>query len=393
MASYDDIFGGLGLPPAAAADPAPPEAKPASTGKAAAATPAPTATTVVRAIPGKRQIIKKVVVTSAAAKPAWTQPISDSKDPATTASAASSSSSVNSLPAAASTPDGTAAPAQAGSKRGAPSGSNNNSKKRTGPRTVYDEPYDPTRPNDYTAYRQWRDEVRKTRPPPPPPPAAPVARPADPAPSSRVSTAPELEDAMNVDPPSRSTAPASRGSRASSVESSATSSSSSSSESEESDDEGIDIDGEPMDELDLKQIPGFLRLYVLGTVDPTILNQHLAVKVPTVHLAPQPLDAITASTVLVLENMVDARDVDEDLEAETSEECSKFGQVHKCHIHTFKNPPPGQAAVRIFVQFTHADAAQRAVAAMHGRFFGGREVSAKLYDETLFRLAKYEYLK
>uniref|UniRef100_A0A8C5MEU8 Splicing factor 45 n=1 Tax=Leptobrachium leishanense TaxID=445787 RepID=A0A8C5MEU8_9ANUR len=64
--------------------------------------------------------------------------------------------------------------------------------------------------------------------------------------------------------------------------------------------------------------------------------------------------------VVLLRNMVGAGEVDEDLEAETKEECEKYGKVAKCVI--FEIPgSPDEDAVRIFLEFERVESAIKAV--------------------------------
>lgn len=53
--------------------------------------------------------------------------------------------------------------------------------------------------------------------------------------------------------------------------------------------------------------------------------------------------------------MVTVGDVDEDLNAEIEEECSKHGAVKKVHVHIDRNrdgsAPPPDALAKIFVEF------------------------------------------
>ncbi|KAL1916069.1 uncharacterized protein VTP21DRAFT_6073 [Calcarisporiella thermophila] len=85
------------------------------------------------------------------------------------------------------------------------------------------------------------------------------------------------------------------------------------------------------------------------------------------------------STVIVLTNMVGPGEVDDNLQGETAEECKKYGKVERCLIFEI----PGQE-VRIFVRFSTLESAGRALADLNGRFFGGRVVSARFYDEKKF---------
>ena len=100
--------------------------------------------------------------------------------------------------------------------------------------------------------------------------------------------------------------------------------------------------------------------------------------------------APSISRVLLLRNMIGRGEVDDDLEAEVKEELSKYGDVRA--VFVFECPGadvPEEEAVRIFVQFSTVDAAQRARSDLHGRFFGGRSVMADFFDELKF--ARFEF--
>lgn len=96
--------------------------------------------------------------------------------------------------------------------------------------------------------------------------------------------------------------------------------------------------------------------------------------------------------VLLLCNMVGPGEVDEDLESETASECTKYGEVSKCHIHELQGVP-AEEAVRIFVEFQRSEAALKAFIDLNGRYFGGRVVSASFYDEDKFHDNNFEYTK
>jgi splicing factor 45 len=90
--------------------------------------------------------------------------------------------------------------------------------------------------------------------------------------------------------------------------------------------------------------------------------------------------------VVLLKNMVGPGEVDDDLEPETKEECSKYGEVFKCVI--FEIPGPNvnpEEAVRIFIEFRRVESAIKAVVDLNGRFFGGRTVRAQFYDYERFK--------
>ncbi|CAH2275528.1 splicing factor 45 isoform X1 [Pelobates cultripes] len=101
---------------------------------------------------------------------------------------------------------------------------------------------------------------------------------------------------------------------------------------------------------------------------------------------PNPLTEILKfpTKVVLLRNMVGAGEVDEDLEAETKEECEKYGKVGKCVI--FEIPgAPDEDAVRIFLEFERVESAIKAVVDLNGRYFGGRIVKASFYNLDKFR--------
>ncbi|XP_050030685.1 splicing factor 45 isoform X1 [Dermacentor andersoni] len=90
------------------------------------------------------------------------------------------------------------------------------------------------------------------------------------------------------------------------------------------------------------------------------------------------------SKVVLLRNMVGPGEVDDDLEPETKEECSKYGEVVRCLIYEM----PGVAdedAVRIFIEFKSMASAIKAVVDTNGRYFGGRIVKASFYDHDKFK--------
>lgn len=87
--------------------------------------------------------------------------------------------------------------------------------------------------------------------------------------------------------------------------------------------------------------------------------------------------------VILLNNLVGAGEVDEDLEEETVEEAGKYGKIKRCAIKEIKGVPDDQA-VRIFLEYEQIDGAKKAFADMNGRYFGGRMVRARFFDEARF---------
>merc|ERR1712185_312902 len=89
------------------------------------------------------------------------------------------------------------------------------------------------------------------------------------------------------------------------------------------------------------------------------------------------------SRVLLLNNLVGAGEVDEDLQEETADEAGKYGKVVKCVIKEIKGLPDDQA-VRIFLEYERVEDATKALVDMNGRYFGGRVVKARFFDPTRF---------
>lgn len=89
------------------------------------------------------------------------------------------------------------------------------------------------------------------------------------------------------------------------------------------------------------------------------------------------------SCILLLNNLVGAGEVDEDLEEETAEEAGKYGKVKRCVIKEIKGLPDDEA-VRIFLEFDKVEEATKALVDMNGRYFGGRVVKARFFDPARF---------
>jgi len=104
------------------------------------------------------------------------------------------------------------------------------------------------------------------------------------------------------------------------------------------------------------------------------------------HLVMQKLMRKTESSVLILKNMVTIDDVDEDLQTDVTEECSKYGAVEHVIIYQEKQSEADDAEVivKIFVEFSKASEAEAAKESLNNRFFGGRLVKADIYDKNLY---------
>ena len=109
------------------------------------------------------------------------------------------------------------------------------------------------------------------------------------------------------------------------------------------------------------------------------------------HLVMQRLMRPRESKVVILRNMVGPEDVDETLQEEIQDECSKYGAVDRVIIYkerqsegNFAEDDNTDMIVKIFVEFSQATEADRARESLNGRYFGGRLVKAESYDQALF---------
>merc|ERR1712168_392668 len=92
------------------------------------------------------------------------------------------------------------------------------------------------------------------------------------------------------------------------------------------------------------------------------------------------------SKVLCLRNMVGHEDVDESLQDEIEEECTKFGEVDNVLIYQERQSEEDDAEIiiKIFVEFSNPNGAKKAKDSLNGRYFGGRHVRADIYDQIMY---------
>ncbi|KAI3382073.1 hypothetical protein SNEBB_005972 [Seison nebaliae] len=90
-----------------------------------------------------------------------------------------------------------------------------------------------------------------------------------------------------------------------------------------------------------------------------------------------------SSNVILLENMVTEDEVDDSLEEEIRDELTKYGAITKIDIHPMRKMDD-EIVVRIFVQFTSNEGATDALNSLNGRYFNGRIIVGKLYEEDAF---------
>ncbi|BEJ00635.1 hypothetical protein CcaverHIS631_0504920 [Cutaneotrichosporon cavernicola] len=91
------------------------------------------------------------------------------------------------------------------------------------------------------------------------------------------------------------------------------------------------------------------------------------------------------SRIVVLLNTVETEDdVDETLADDIGTEAGKHGIVERVVLHITEPPAEGEGCLRVFVVFSGMAGAWRAVKALEGRFFGGRTIHARYFDEERF---------
>lgn len=116
------------------------------------------------------------------------------------------------------------------------------------------------------------------------------------------------------------------------------------------------------------------------------------------------------TTVLRLREMIGdkAELEDPDLEQDIKDECSNYGQVLTVQFYVCPDMHPHAGDIFVFLQYdsvdskasdfhsSHAKAhncihlgVEKALKALHGRYFAGRRLVAEKYDETAFQQGDY----
>ncbi|CAJ0570532.1 unnamed protein product, partial [Mesorhabditis spiculigera] len=103
------------------------------------------------------------------------------------------------------------------------------------------------------------------------------------------------------------------------------------------------------------------------------------------HLLMTKLMRINRSCILLLKNMVGPEDLDEHLEEEVKDECSKYGRVEEVLIVNDE----ANGVVKIFVRYAEPKQVDDAKAQLDNRFFAGRTISAVIYDQALYEFGDY----
>merc|ERR1711994_118812 len=97
---------------------------------------------------------------------------------------------------------------------------------------------------------------------------------------------------------------------------------------------------------------------------------------------------VMVRVVMIMIVMVDGGpdEVDEELHDEIQQECGKYGKVENVVIYQEKQDDSEEAEVhvKIFVEFHESIEAKKAKNGLDGRYFGGRTVSALIYDQEMY---------
>lgn len=91
---------------------------------------------------------------------------------------------------------------------------------------------------------------------------------------------------------------------------------------------------------------------------------------------------IKASRTIMLNNMFNPAEETEpdwvkDLETDVKEECTKFGQVEHIHVNE-------DSLGEVYLKFATVESAQKALEALDGRWFGGKQISAVFVPEAIY---------
>ena len=91
--------------------------------------------------------------------------------------------------------------------------------------------------------------------------------------------------------------------------------------------------------------------------------------------------------MLVLEELVEANQIDEYLRDEVKKECEEFGEVTNCIVHLVQ--AANSQKVRVFVEFASIDASLRGYQDLSIRTFNGKQIIVDFYSEKDFINRKF----
>ncbi|XP_057330416.1 poly(U)-binding-splicing factor half pint-like [Microplitis mediator] len=154
-----------------------------------------------------------------------------------------------------------------------------------------------------------------------------------------------------------------------------------------------DITRRTQEQAHLKQQEELQKKLLEETELQTLQQQeNLTIKGPSArHLVMQKLMRRVESRVIILRNMVTLESIDETLQEEIQDECSKFGEVRRVIIYNERQSEDDDAEVivKIFVEFSQMSEAERARESLNGRYFDKRIIKCELYDQALFDYNDY----
>ncbi|KDE02872.1 hypothetical protein MVLG_06591 [Microbotryum lychnidis-dioicae p1A1 Lamole] len=95
------------------------------------------------------------------------------------------------------------------------------------------------------------------------------------------------------------------------------------------------------------------------------------------------------SRIVLLTNLCIVSELDDDLTNEVAEEAAKFGVVERCLYRIIESPEGGQEEVRVFLVMSGLAGGYNGCRTFDGRFFGGKTVRARYYDEKAFERGEW----
>ncbi|CAG8589253.1 1411_t:CDS:10 [Cetraspora pellucida] len=128
-----------------------------------------------------------------------------------------------------------------------------------------------------------------------------------------------------------------------------------------------------------------------AAVESVAQEENMSISASQRYAIMQKLARAESSPVVCIRNAVAPSEVDDTLEDEFQEECSNYGQVSKVvvHIDSEEGFEGERGLVKIFVQFEEGADAVKAKEKLDGRWFGGRRISATLFDLKKFQTGDY----
>ncbi|KAJ1727763.1 hypothetical protein LPJ72_005777 [Coemansia sp. Benny D160-2] len=118
-------------------------------------------------------------------------------------------------------------------------------------------------------------------------------------------------------------------------------------------------------------------------------SSHAAISDSTQHQQP----SVTESPIVLLENVVGGRaEVDDELAGDMAGEAMKCGGIEKVVVHIASSQELADRAnmisheVTIFIHYSDPESAVGAIELFDGRWFGGRQISATMYDLARYRV-------